>query len=677
MPDGRPERAAGFKSLSGIGMNWVGSVRVSTLWGRRPLAVDFKTLGTKFGSPRDGRRKKPERSRELRALLVTILPLITIFSTQVQAASSKQSGLVDSDDAAQCYADGSYVSASASNEEALMAFALLAGDSAPKIVNRAEGIKLEWRGTVSIDGYRSRIGAPLGSEQIATALQPGNLGRLVFSTDIRLVEPNGASNFFQGSLTASNDRAVLSRYSSQVTTLQLGRSSPRYNVSAGDIAANYSGLGSSLGLRGITLSQKLGDWTFSGHGGVVAESWEALLNHRPLDGGSARNQFLRNVRGVKTEYAWNRFLRLYATLQGFDDRASTLPIERVSLPAAATRSASAGLAYQSERATLTGELAKSRFVREQDSERIGVGWVLDGSYRWQTLSLRAGYHDVGPEFVSLAQTVPAGIKESYLGADWTATPWLSLGADVRDSKTRFARPFVPSPLNPSDDFLVEGATLNLPVAPAPTLARGFNGRATINFGANWPGWNLSLQNSESDSRDSQGNPGRSRSSNAGLAFSLPIVNGNLSISDGYSRNAAYPAADSKSRGWQFQFSRLLTRNYADGSPNWSINGVVVVGRQVQTIVLSHAKTQSQMLGLNFSGQHARLGQFNFQWNDTKIAQPFTEVDLTTRTFQLDLTHPLAQGQALKGYMRHVHRNMGDPKLEAIERLGGVQFNITW
>lgn len=562
--------------------------------------------------------------------------------------------------------------AAAGNDEALRAFAAQAGDQTPQLTRGPAGeTKLEWRGGISLDAYRNDVTPPPGSGQVATPFNNGNHARMVASTDIRLIEPGGVTNFLQGSFTATNDRAVLSRYPNQIATLQIGRTTQNYVATAGDLTANYSGLSSSLGLRGLSLTQKLGNLTLSGHAGVVTESWDALVNRKPLDGSPARNQFIRNVHGVKGDYALLPALRVYATFQGFNDRETSLPAERINIPAARTRAWTSGLAYQEGNASLTAELAESRFHRNGQTLQNGRGWVVDGTYRIGAVTLRTGWHDVTPEFISLAQTVPPGIQEGYVGADWTAATWLTLGGDYRDSKTRFAAPFVPP--SSGDAF----ALFPHPATPAPTEARGLNTRANINFGTNWPGWNLSLQDAETENLDSQGNKGRGRNSTAALSFAIQSWNGSVMFGTGYNKSAAYPQSNSTTENMQLQFGRNWTLTDAASAPTWSITLATMAGRQVQKVSESGAETSGTNFGLNFGAQHQRYGQINFQWSDAVMTQPTGGPDLTTRTFQLDLTYPLTPQHSVKGYLRNVRRNMGDANLETTERLAGMQFNLTW
>jgi hypothetical protein len=558
------------------------------------------------------------------------------------------------------------------NDEALRAFAAQAGTQAPQLTRGADGeTKLEWRGGISLDAYRNDITPPPGSGQVATPLNTGSFARLVFNTDIRLVEPGNITNFMQGTLTATNDRAVLSRYPNQIGTLQLGRTTQQYVATAGDLTANYSGLSSSLGLRGLSLTQKLGALTLSGHAGVVSESWEALMNRKPLDGGPARNQFIRNVHGVKGEYAVFPALKIYTTFQGFNDRETSLPIERITIPAAQTRSWTSGFIYQEGNGSLAAELAESRFRRDGQSLQNGRGWVVDGTYRLGAVTLRGGWHDITPEFVSLAQSVPPGIEEGYAGADWTAASWLTLGGDYRDSKTRFAAPFMP--MTPNDPF----SAFPPPLTPAPTQARGFNSRANINFGSNWPGWNLSLQDAQTENIDSQGNKGRGRNSTASLSFSIKSWNGSATFGTGFNKNLAFPQSDSRMENAQLQVGRNWTLTDVAGAPTWSFILSTMAGQQVQTLTATGTETRGTSFGLNFGAQHQRYGQLNAQWSDAVMTQPNGGPDLTTRTFQLDLTYPITPQHSVKGYLRNVRRNMGDANLETSERLAGMQFNLTW
>lgn len=558
------------------------------------------------------------------------------------------------------------------NAEALRAFQRQAGDQAPTLAkDEAGNIKLEWRGSLSLDAYRNDVTPPPGQAAFASPFATGTRERTVFTTEIRLVEPNGAAMFLQAGSMFSNDRAVLSRYPSQLSQLQAGRTTARQNLTVGDVVANYSGLGTSLGMRGLALTQRLGDFSLSAHAGKVAESWDALLNRKPIDGGNSRNQYLRNVFGLKGEYSHSPQLRSYVTWQSFDDSKGSLPEALATAATAHTVAASGGFAWQGETTTLAGELARSSFHREQLAERRADAFVLDGTWRVNTLSLRAGYHEVDADFVSLAQSVPPGVREGYVGFDWPATTWLSVGADWRDALTRYAMPTLP----PVDDSAF--ALLPPPLAPEPTLARGFNTRATINFGPSWPGWNLSIQNAETANGTVSGITGRGRNTNITLSFAAKGWNGSLTLGDGFNRQTGNPAGDSTMESIQFQAGRSFVHADRGGTPLLTLTVSGMAGRQTQRLPTMGNRTDSTQYGLVLAGQHRRFGQLNLQWNDAVLTQPLGGPDLVTRTLQFDFTHPFGAQRALKAYLRHVRRNMGAPQLETTEKLGGVQLSLTW
>jgi hypothetical protein len=549
---------------------------------------------------------------------------------------------------------------------ALAAFAQAAGDQAPQLARDGEGrLKLEWRGNVSGERYHNDITPPPGSGNLSTPYNTGSFNKWTASTELKLLDQSGGVTSVQGLITGSNDRAALSRYSWMLNQLQINRQSPGLQAQAGDVMANFSPLGSTLGMRGLQLTRNLGPFAFSVHGGVVAESWEALVKRTPLDSQPARNQYLRDVFGVKTEYSHSPTLKGWFSWQGFNDRPESVVPERRFSPEASTRSLTAGLNWQGASGTLLAEWARSDAQRGSTPARRADALIVDATWRLGSAGLRAGWHDVQPDFLSLAQTMPPGIREYYVGVDWTAAPWLMLGADWRDSDTRFAQP-----LPTTDDALFQ------PFIMPTALAQGLNARATVNFGPNWPGWSLTLQNGETANESSPGMKGRGRNSMLGLGFNTLGITGNLSFTDGYNRLASAPQSDSSMDGWQLSLGRSLTLGAASGQP-WMLTLSLNAGRQNQRLVVMEQVTRSRQHGLTLAVQQQRFGQLNVQWSDAWLSPPMGGPDLLTRTVNLDYTRQLSGANSLRAYWRLGRRNIGQPTLETTERVAGLQFNLSW
>jgi hypothetical protein len=580
----------------------------------------------------------------------------------------------------------------ASNEAALQAFADKAGDQAPRVVvSPNQATKLEWQGQLSFDHYRSTVITPTSAGAATLPTLGGIYQRWTFQSELKIIDAGG-TNFLQTALTGSNDRAVLSRYTKQLSQIQFGRQTTNYAVSAGDVMVNYSSLGTTLGMRGLMLSNTFGPVTLQLQSGVVAESWESLGKRQTVDGSPIRNQLERDVNGAKIEYAWSQALKTYLTLQRFADRADT-PSLRVSssqasqadftlppLLASSARSGTAGFTWQPAKASLTGEWAEASHERGSDknkhSRRRASAMLLDATWRLGETNnavLRAGYHQVDPNYVSLSQTIPAGVDEYYVGVDAPLATWLQAGLDWRDSSMRYALPF------DNTDTSIDEATRQFlaPVAaPNATHARGVNARLQINFGANWPGWNITAQQASNHNIDGQGNQGQNRQQTIGLSFVALGWNGNLNLLNSTQQNQASPLYDSVTRGWQWQISRALMSDPLSAT-TWSLNLGANLSSQNQQITALGQQTKNSQVGLNLSGQHLHWGQANVQWTNAFMTQPQGGPALKSQSLQLDVSMPFLKRHSIKSYWRESRRNVGAPLLATKERHAGLQFVTSW
>jgi hypothetical protein len=561
--------------------------------------------------------------------------------------------------------------APAGNEEALKAWAAASGSQTVPIVAKAEdgSSKLEWHSTLAADAYNNDITpppAPPGSPPTATPLNTGNFAKAVLATDIRLIEPGGQVNFMQFGLTASNDRSVVSRYQNQLNSLQIGRTGTGYQIGAGDASVSFSQLGSTLGLRGLNMQRQLGDWTFSGYGGVVSESWEALYNRAPLDNGPARSRFVRNVVGTKIEYAVVQGLKAYATMQGYNDNVDSLDAARISQQPSQARALSTGLAYQDGPWTVTSELALSRFDERYQLSRKGDAALLDAIYRQTAWSLRSGVH-IDPKFVSLSQAVPPGVKEWYAGGDWTAATWISLGTDYRHAASRTAGIVLLAP--PADPTLPPP----FPIQASSTLTRSLTSRANINFGSEFPGLALSLSNTINRGEDAQQHESRNQNNNAAFSYASPTWTGSLGYTLGKLANSSNPQGDSRTSGVQAQ----LGRNYSGTVIPWSFGWSLTAGEQTQKLLFTGTQTKSRTHGLSLNGQRSDWAQFTLAYQGSSVSQTTGGPDLATHSLQFEVVKKFGEQNSLKAYIRESQRNVGDIALRTDERAFGMQLNLGW
>ena len=571
----------------------------------------------------------------------------------------------------------------ADNAAALQAWQAAAGEGAtPQVVQQPDGsTRLEWKGNVVVDAYRNDITTPPsapGAPPFATPLRSGDFGKGLFSTDLRFVTPEGVVTYAQGSLLASNDRAVLTRYSSQLTTLQAGRIAPGQQILAGDVAPQFSTLGTMLGIRGLSVVQQLDSWQLSGQAGVLAESWEALANRTPVDGTPARTRYLRDVYGAKAEKAFIPEFKIFATGQGFRDRAGSLPTAQQFMQPAEGSSASTGFTWQKDNAQLVGEIAGSRYEERHQDQRDGTAKVIDGQWRFAEWNLRGGWHDIDANYVSLSQVVPPGVKEIYGGGDWNAKTWLQLALDVRNATMRTPSIIFKPPVDP----LAPIDPAAPPVAPLPapgttTKSRSVTPRATVNFGPDYPGWNASLQDMEIEGTDGTGQKNRSSNWSVALNYASPVWMGNATMGGGRMRNEAFQTGDSRTRAYQLMVGAQHVDPAPSGTPLWAVNWNLTAQQQTQELTFTGGEMRLRNLMLTLGAQRIDWGQLNLVLGEAVMTQPTGGPDLTTTTVQLEAIRPLSGQNFVKAYIRDIHRNKGDPNLRTDELTYGLQLSVTW
>ena len=523
------------------------------------------------------------------------------------------------------------------------------GAQTPGLAQQDDGsTRVDWQGSVAADAYTNKITTANGSTN--TPLQSGTFYKGVVQGDLRGINPAGTVNYLQFGMTHSNDRSVLSLYPNQINNIQLGRTGQGYSMAAGDIAPNFSSLSSALGARGITGQKQLGDTaTIYGYGGVAAESWEAL------DNTVLRNQFIRDVYGLKLEKSFTPSLKVYATGQAGADQAGSITNPLVSSFALAAKlhASSIGFQYAENQFQLAGETANSGYQQETQAGRSGRGSILDAGWRGQTVGLRAGYHDIDSGFMSLSTMVMAGIKEAYSAIDWTAASWLTLGADLRNSKnTTLATIYTPSQTSNTDSSAV---------------------RANINFGPDLPGWGVSLQKNDSKTLDALSNISRNEQNSTTLNYASQNWTTMLGYGLGKTRNSAYSVMDSDTTSWQY----MLGRSFSDAAmANWSANVSLNTTLQNQQL-LSGTSTRNVNYLLTFTGQRTGWGNLNLILANGLISRPTGQPDLKLRSAQLEAVHPLTPRSNAKIYVRDSRSNIGDPLLGLDERVAGAQYTCNF
>jgi hypothetical protein len=537
--------------------------------------------------------------------------------------------------------------------------------------------KLDWSGSaISFDLYRQDVttGTP---GNINTPLATQDVHKTQGSLAVRRTEPNGDMMLLQAAMLASNSRAVLSKYTSQISTFQLGRTTTNYQVAAGDVTASFSPLGSSIGLRGLTGQVKLGKATLSAHAGTIAESWEAMFKRSTLDNSPTRNTYLRDVFGVKAEYAITPEFTAFVTSQAFDDRDSSLQLQKDALgntvapflKAAKTNSNTVGLTVKRNALQLTTEVANSRFEQTDQSRRSANAFVVDGTYQinlgdlpgQKVINTRFGYHKVRNGFVTLGGAAQPGVEDFYVGADWPINQVVTWGTEVRTAKQ----------LQEQTNF-----------SPAATRrSNALTNRLNFNLQQWVQGLSFALSDNYVTNRDSsQVNSGKRLQDtwNANVNYSVAGWNLGTNIGWGKVESLANAFEDSKMRSVMANAGRTFMLTEAtNGRMPTTLGLNFNLGEQRQKVVNLGTETKTNQLGMNLNGSLYGKWTANFSLNFSDTTQTVPGPKLKQKNYNFDLSYAFTPQANLRGYWRQSHRNQGSALLDAKEEVAGVNFNMAF
>lgn len=525
------------------------------------------------------------------------------------------------------------------------------GAAGPSLTRQEDGgTRLEWKGGVTVDSYSTDVTSSGGN--LNTPLRTGTFYKNTYNSDLRATHKDNTVDYFQLGATGSNDLSVLSQNRYQVNNLQLGRAGEGYMLSLGDVTPNFSSLSSALGVRGLYGQRQFGEEvTVYGFTGMVAESWEALGNKVP------RTQYLKDVHGLKLEKAFGGSLKTYVTSQASSDREpTTVMAQPLSTLRGKTRSFSGGFQYQADQFTLAGESAGSRYEDDGTSNRLGSATIVDAGWRGEGYGFRAGYHDISNGFASLSLQAQPGVREAYAGADWTVAPWIALATDVRKSRlTTLA-------VAGFDSTYVDSESVAA--------------RANINFGPDYPGWALALQQAESRGLNSALQASRNRDFSSTLNYSTPTWNAGVGFGWGKVTSEVWPASDSLNDNWAFNVGHTFSDAQADLPQTWSLGVNLTAGAQKQRL-LAGGQTSNTNYTFTVTGQRAGWGSLNLLVMSGRTTQLYGGPSLRLEGFQLEAVYAISEKCSLKAYARSSHRNVDDPVLAARESVAGLQFNLSF
>lgn len=556
-----------------------------------------------------------------------------------------------------------------SNDDVLKNWNQQTGSQAQLTRDESGESKLVWTLAPSVERYRNDIESAAGSPFAVTPLRSGEYQRFGVQSDLRWLRPDGGATHAQLMFNGSDDRSVLSRYSSQIANFQAGRSGQGWQLALGDVAVNFSPLGSTLGLRGFSGQSALGGLTLAAHAGAISESWEALANRTPLDNQPARLRPIRDVWGSKLEYRFDGGWRTFTTVQGFADR------ELASNPAGASNpffvmprldgnSATVGVGFERDRWTVVTEYATSRWQERDQDLRHGDAAVLQVAYRLDKGSLRAGANNVHATYSSIAQTVPPGVKEFFVDGDVNLRPALTVGANLRtaDNTTppiiyRFAPP---PPTQPPS-----------PLPPIPSTKTSAD---TLTLRAHWqiaavPGLSVNANNMTTRGKDAQRMETTADNTMLGLMYATGKWNTGATLMRMETTAAASPQSASQMRGVQWMAGLNLMQFTAQGAPRHTLNTQLIGNRQVQSLPALGFENRMNSIALRVNSDWAGKTRVALQLQQDTIGSSAQK--LTTRLWQLEARYSFTPQLAARLYARGAQRNRGVPAFAVDENVNGV------
>ena len=524
------------------------------------------------------------------------------------------------------------------------------GGAGPALKRVEDGsTQIDWTGGVAVDVYNNNIWSAAGP--INTSQATGTFFKNSFSSDLRVIQKNKTVNYFQLGATQSNDLSVLSQSRYQINNFQLGRSGEGYLFMLGDVAPNFSSLSAALGLRGMFGQRQFNDVTVYGFTGLVAESWEALDNKVP------RTQYLKDVHGIKVEKMFGTSLKTYLTTQSSSEREPTTVMAQVPTAARGkSRSLTGGFQYQKDQFSVTGETAGSSYEDDGTSDRQGRAMVVDANWRGDGISFRGGYHDISTGYTSLSASAQPGVREAYAGTEWTAASWITLGSDLRRSRqsTRAVTGF--------ESTFVDTDALST--------------RASVNFGPNYPGWTVAMQQAVSQSINSAEQRSKNSDFSSVLNYVSSTWSSGISIGNGKVVSEVSPGSDSFNDAWSFNLGRNFSNALPDLAASWNAAIKFTAGAQTQRL-MAGGQTTNTSHTLAFIAKRAGWGSVNFLVTAGETTQPNGNANLRLRAFQLDATYNITPKNTLKIYVRNSHRNIDDALLASKENVAGLQVNINF
>ncbi len=542
-----------------------------------------------------------------------------------------------------------------SNEKVLENWQEVSGQSGA-IATAAGGATLEWHGEATVDVYNIDTSFDENAGNLS-GLREGTFTQTRLLGDLRYVEQAGDVTYAQGGVSLSRDRARQNLYSSRIENLQVGRAGVGYQLSAGDIVASFSNIGSNLGLRGVYGAKQMNALTLQGYAGTVIDSWEALMSRSPLIDQPARTRFLRDVTGAKADYKLTDDWSLFGTLQHFKDRQSSvidrLKAEQTGLSGS---TGTVGVGFKTNQASFSAEIGSSRKnIDETNGDSFNdAAMLLDAAYAWQTISIFAGHHNIGANYTSLSSNITTGIRESFVGANWALTPSLTYTNRIGRSDTR------PADLQGNAGEITQTDTLINQLSYNVTQLPGLN--LSLQDTRNW----TALQ--EIDSRNT--------STQLSAFYSTQYYSGGLTFGNARQRASNAPESNSNTDSVNFNISRQVLEGELIALPSLSGGLTFNTGYQQQRIN-NGTETTLGTQGVSCNLQSKKLGQLTAGFSNQDRRQATDNVVLNSKIINLDWNKTITEALSLKAYIRNNYLNHGSRLQKVDEKTVGLIADYLW
>jgi hypothetical protein len=521
-----------------------------------------------------------------------------------------------------------------------------------------ENGEIEWHGQVTQDVYHVDVESNQPSNTLS-GLDEGNFSTTRLQGDLRYNENDGDVSYIQGGFSQTNDEAQQSNYRGQITNIQLGRAGNGYQLAAGDVVADFSKIGSSLGLRGLYANKQMQAFNLAGYAGTIANSWESLFNRSTITGQPARTQYLRDVLGAKLSYAIDGNWSVFGTVQTYSDRESSVT-DTLSdfLFSESAATGTAGIGYQDNKTQWSVELGSSKISYDLQGadDTSDNALLIDAAHAWDTISIQAGYHDLGSRYASLAQNILPGVRETYISGQWFMTSNLTYGGDVRNSDSRVSNIFgQKSPLT-SGYTVSNWVTYSLPQLPGLT----FNLQDTRNW--------VEIKSLDSKSRTT--------STDFTTSYANQYYSSSLTLTNLRERDSTSPSTNSTTDGVQLMLGRQLLLGELLILPKIS-GGVQVYGGYQQQRIANGTETSGGNQGVNMNIASEKLGQLQLSFTNRDTSQPNGGASLNTKSVYLDWAKVIKNVFSIKAYISNNYFNHGDKSKQVDEKIVGLQGDYQW